>query len=157
MLFCKVARNYIVRFARFQQVEGDCLELRGRAALHHDDVIIVGQMHKFSDKVECFGVDLVVPLGAVAHFHYAHARAVVVGDVSAGLFYNFERKHAGACREIVNSHKILLLICHNRIVFDDYYTIIVKAKPQFVKIFFCSRKRFLTLLGETLANARVLV
>ena len=108
--FGKVARHDIIRFSRFEQVERNCLELCGSTALHHNHVIVFGDLHKFAHQVETLGIDCVIPFGAVAHLHNAHTRAVIICNGFSRLLQYLDGEHGRTCGKVVNSHKFSFLL-----------------------------------------------
>ena len=72
-LLGEVARHDVVCATLLQKIEGDRLELRGRAALEKEHFILVGDVHQLAHEGDAFVVDGLVDLAAVAELHDAHA------------------------------------------------------------------------------------
>ena len=114
----EVARHDVVRATLLQKIEGDRLELRGRAALEKEHFILVGDVHQLAHEGDAFVVDGLVDLAAVAELHDAHAGAFIIRDLPACLFQHLQGEHAGACGEIVNSHSCLLELYLTRTLYN---------------------------------------
>ena len=68
---------------------------RGGAALDEQDLIVIGDVHQVTQISLGLVDDLLEHLGAVAHFHDAHAAAAVVHHLVANLLQNGLRHHSG--------------------------------------------------------------
>lgn len=93
------------------KVQRNRFELSAAAALHKQNVVVLRNVHKFPYKRKTFGVNPVVKLAAVAHFHNAHAAAAKIQKLGFYLLQNFHRQYARACGVVKTSHNDLLKIC----------------------------------------------
>ena len=78
--FGKVARYEIIGFPFFEKIEGNGLELSGRAALNEKYVVIIGNVEKFAEKRDAFVVNGFVNFAAVRRFGYAYAAAFEIDE-----------------------------------------------------------------------------
>lgn len=97
MPFRKVSGHDIIGAAFFQKVEGNCLELRRRAALHEKHVVVVGNVHKLAEKGDTFVVNGLVNLAAVRRLDNGNAAAFEIDEVFLCFKQNFLGKYAGTC------------------------------------------------------------
>ena len=96
-LFRKVSGHDIIGAAFFQKVEGNCFELRRRAALHEKHVVVVGNVHKLAEKGDTFVVNGLVNLAAVRRLDNGNAAAFEIDEVFLCFKQNFLGKYAGTC------------------------------------------------------------
>ena len=99
----EIAGNNIVGLVVLvHQVKRNHRKLKRRAALHEYYLVVIGDVHYLAHLG--FGLNdyVVVSLGAVTHFHYAHAAAFVVEHVVPCAFKHLYRKHRGAGREVID-------------------------------------------------------
>ena len=89
--------------AVLHEVHGDHGELEGGAALDEQDLVVVGNAHQVAQILLGFVNDLLKDLGAVGHFHDAHAAAAVVEHFVTDLLQNRLRHHGGTCGEVVSA------------------------------------------------------
>ena len=100
---CEVAGNSIVSLAGYHQVQWDCGELHGSAALHKQDLIVIRDIHDTAQHILCTVDDIIVVFGSVTHLHDGHAGAFIVKHLCCGFFQNRQRHHGRTCRKVVNS------------------------------------------------------
>ena len=103
-LFGEVARHDVIRFAIDAYIERNGGELRGRASLNEDDVIVLGYREQLTEQALRSVVDLLIRLGTMAHFHDAHAGAVIIDQLLLHFFKYGKREHGRTRGKIVNSH-----------------------------------------------------
>ena len=101
--FAPSAGDDVIRHAVLHQVHGDHGELQGSAALDEKDLIVVGDVHQLPQVRFSLVHDGLKDLGAVAHFHDAHAGTFVVEHLGGDLLQHRFGQHAGACGEIVDT------------------------------------------------------
>lgn len=68
-------------------------ELRGRASLNEDDVIVLGYREQLTEQALRSVVDLLIRLGTMAHFHDAHAGAVIIDQLLL-YFFKYGKREA---------------------------------------------------------------
>ena len=103
---------HVAGLAVLHQVHGHHGELQRTAALDEQHLVVVGNVHQLAQV--CLGLvgDLLEHLGAVAHFHDAHAAAAVVHHLVADLLQHALRHHGGAGGEVKSTtvfHFVFLL------------------------------------------------
>ena len=91
---------HIAGLAVLHQVHGHHGKLQGAAALDEQDLVVIGDVHQLAQVGLGLVGDLLEHLGAVAHFHDAHAAAAVVHHLVADLLQNRLRHHGRTCGEI---------------------------------------------------------
>ena len=74
----EVAGKDVVSFAVYMDVEGKSFELSGSAALNKDDVVVLGDIHKFPEQTLGIVVDFVIVLRTMTHLHNRHSCSLVV-------------------------------------------------------------------------------
>ena len=104
-LLGEVAGDDVIGLPGVHQVERNGGKLLAGAALYEQDAIIVRNVHQFAEVGFRFLDDRGKRFVAVADLADAHAGACKVEQFFLRLFQHFQRKHRGACRKIVNSHR----------------------------------------------------
>ena len=100
----EIAGDGVIRPAGFSdEVQRNHGELAGGAALQKQHPIVFGHMEQPDEAGLGVVKDLLEHLGAVAHLHYGHAGALVVGDLAARPLQHLQRQHGRAGREIVDA------------------------------------------------------
>ena len=89
--------------AVLHQVPGHSRELQRSAALNEQDLVVVGNAHQVAQVSLGLVDDLLENLGAVAHFHDAHAAAAVVHHLVTDFLQDGLRHHSGACGEVIGA------------------------------------------------------
>ena len=102
-LFRPAAGDDVIGHAVFQQIHGNHGELQGGAALDKEDMIIVGNAHQVPQVLLGLVHNGLEHLGAMAHFHDAHAAAAVVEHLVADLFEHRLRHGGRTGGEVVNT------------------------------------------------------
>ena len=89
--------------AVLHQIPRHSRELQRSAALNEQDLVVVGDAHQVAQVSLGFVDDLLENLGAVAHFHDAHAAAAVVHHLVTDFLQHGLRHHSGTGREVVGA------------------------------------------------------
>ncbi|MPM96081.1 hypothetical protein SDC9_143238 [bioreactor metagenome] len=111
-LFGPGAGFHIAAHAALEQIHGHHGKLQRAAALHKQNLIVVGNAHQFLQVVLGSGQNFLENLGPVAHLHDAHAAAAVVHHFGGDLLQNRFRHHSGAGGKIVGTSVLHHLILH---------------------------------------------
>ena len=102
-LFRPLAGDDVIGNPVFHQVHRHHGELLACAALHEQDLVIVGDSHEGAQISLRPIDDGLIGLGAVAHFHDGHAGSPVIQHFSGGFLQNALRQDCGACGKIIDS------------------------------------------------------
>ena len=89
--------------AVLHQIPRHSRELQRSAALNEQDLVVVGNAHQVAQVSLGLVDDLLENLGAVAHFHDAHAAAAVVHHLVTDFLQHGLRHHSGTGREVVGA------------------------------------------------------
>ena len=98
-----LAGDDVVRHLVLHEVHGNHGKLLGRAALHEQHLVIVGNAHQGAQVSLGLVNDGLVGLGAVAHFHDGHTGSPVIQHFIGGFPENLLRQHRRAGGKIINS------------------------------------------------------
>ena len=89
--------------AVLHQIPRHSRELQRSAALNEQDLVVVGNAHQVAQVSLGLVDDLLENLGAVTHFHDAHAAAAVVHHLVTDFLQHGLRHHSGTGREVVGA------------------------------------------------------
>ena len=123
-----VASAFLIRFLRpltgddivslaglGRKVQRNCRKLGRCAALKEQHLIVIGNVHYFSEKRLCLFDDTVVNLGTMGHLHDTLTAALIIEHFVSSFSQYALRQHRRTCRKIINSCHYSSLLNKNQI------------------------------------------